>query len=54
MKTFGLEPSALVGEIKNAIKDAVLDGVIPNEYDQAYQLMLEIGRSHNLTPVSES
>lgn len=54
MKTFGLEPSALVGEIKNAIKDAVLDGVIPNEYDQAYQLMLEIGRSHNLTPMSES
>lgn len=54
MKTFGLEPSALVGEIKNAIKDAVLDGVIPNEYDDAYSLMLEIGRSHNLTPVSES
>jgi poly(A) polymerase len=40
MKTFGLEPCREVGIIKNAIKDAILDGVIGNNYDEAYNLML--------------
>jgi len=37
----GIKPSREVGIIKNAIKDAILDGIIPNEYHAAYQFMLE-------------
>ena len=40
MNTFGITPGREVGIIKNAIKDAILDGVIHNEYDDAYQFML--------------
>jgi poly(A) polymerase len=41
MSTFGLTPCAKVGEIKNAIKNAILDGVIPNDYEAAYKFMME-------------
>jgi poly(A) polymerase len=41
MKTFDLSPCREVGIIKNAIKDAILDGVIGNNYDEAYRLMLD-------------
>ncbi|MBR2367514.1 MAG: HD domain-containing protein [Alistipes sp.] len=39
MRTYNLPPSSVVGEIKEVIKNAILDGVIPNDYDAAYQLM---------------
>ena len=41
MKTYNLPPSKVLGEIKEVIKNAILDGVIPNDYDAAYKLMEE-------------
>jgi putative nucleotidyltransferase with HDIG domain len=50
MKTFGLNPCAKVGIIKNAIKDAILDGVIENNDEQAFQYMLKLGSEMGLEP----
>lgn len=51
MEIFGLKPSKPVGIIKDAIKDAILDGVIPNNYDDAYKFMLAKAGELNLKPV---
>ena len=42
MKICNLPPSKTVGLIKTAIEDAILDGIIPNEYEAAYEYMLKI------------
>jgi putative nucleotidyltransferase with HDIG domain len=49
MSTFGIGPSKYIGEIKTAVKDAIMDGIIENTPDQAYQYMLEIGSKLGLT-----
>jgi len=51
---FGIPPSKAVGVIKEAIKEAILDGEIPNQYESAYQRMLEEGKSLGLTFQKES
>lgn len=48
MSTYGLEPCSLVGDIKAIIKDAILDGVIPNDYDAAFELMDKIATEKGL------
>lgn len=52
MSTFNIPPSREVGTIKMAIKDAILDGKIPNEYDAAYAFMLEKGIEIGLEKVN--
>lgn len=50
MKVFDLTPCREIGVIKNAIKDAVLDGEIANEHDAAYQYMLKKAAELGLYP----
>lgn len=51
MKTFNLKPSREIGMIKDAIKEAILEGDIPNEYEAAHTFMLKKGIDLGLTPV---
>ena len=53
MDTFGLAPSKPVGEIKDAIKDAILDGVIGNDYAQAHRFMMEKAQELGIEPVNK-
>ncbi len=48
MQTFGIAPGKQVGLIKDAIREAILDGDIANNYEAAYQLMLQKGAEYNL------
>jgi len=51
METFGLPPGKEVGIIKNAIKEAILEGEIRNEYDEAYRFMIKKAGEMGLKPV---
>ena len=48
MEILHLEPCSLVGELKAAIKDAILDGVIPNEYEQAKAYLMKLAHEKGL------
>ena len=49
MRTYNLPPCGIIGEIKEVIKNAILDGVIPNDYDAAYQLMEQEAERRGIT-----
>jgi hypothetical protein len=48
MQTFKLEPGKIVGVIKDEIREQILDGKIENNYEAAYQCMLQLGKQHGL------
>ena len=52
MHVFQLQPCREIGKLKSSIKDAILDGVIPNEHDAAFAYMLEQARGMGLQPVN--
>ena len=48
METFSLKPCRQIGQIKETIKEAILDGKIQNDYQEAYDLMLAVGEKLGL------
>ena len=52
MATFGLPPSRQVGTLKDALKDAMLDGAIANTHEAAYLFMIEKAKTMGLTPLN--
>jgi poly(A) polymerase len=51
MSTYGIPPCREIGDIKLIIKDAILDGQIPNEYDAAYALMERLAEERGLKKI---
>jgi len=52
MKTFNLPPSKSIGIIKDAVREAILDGIIPNDHQKAFEFMLEKGKEMGFSPVT--
>jgi len=52
MEQFGINPSKEVGIIKDAIREAILDGIIPNAYEPAYEFMIQEAAKLGLKPIS--
>ena len=50
-RSYGIPPCREIGDIKTIIKDAILDGQIPNEYDAAYALMERLAEERGLKKV---
>lgn len=52
MHVFDLQPCREIGSLKSSIKDAILDGIIPNEHDAAFEYMLKKAKDMGLKPVN--
>ena len=52
MQIFQLKPGREVGIIKNKLKEAILDGDIPNEYEASLQFVIKTGQELGLFPVN--
>jgi tRNA nucleotidyltransferase (CCA-adding enzyme) len=52
MEIFQLQPCAEIGLLKTKIKDAILEGIIPNEYSAAYDYMLELATEIGLSKIN--
>ncbi|RLD68007.1 MAG: tRNA nucleotidyltransferase [Bacteroidetes bacterium] len=48
IEIFAIKPSKIIGDIKTEIKEAILDGRIKNDFDEAYQFMLKEGEKRGL------
>ncbi len=53
MSIFNLRPGREIGTLKNTLKDAILDGIIPNDYKAAYNLLVEKGKELGIEPVQK-
>lgn len=54
IETYALRPCRIIGEIKDAIKNSILDGVIPNEYEAAYHLMEQLAEKEGLVKAKDT
>lgn len=52
MKAFGVKPGRIIGDIKEAIKEAILEGDIQNEKEAAWELMVKLGKQKGLELVN--
>ena len=53
IETFGIKPGKEVGIIKNSIREAILDGIIPNNHEAAKEMMLKLGKELGLKAKSD-
>jgi hypothetical protein len=53
METFGISPSKIIGDIKEEIKEAILEGRIQNNPEEARLLMLQIAQEKGLYPIQK-
>ena len=51
MQTYGIPPCSAIGEIKEAIKNAILDGEIHNDYDEAYAMMERLAEERGFSKI---
>ena len=50
MQTFGIGPSRVIGDLKQAVKDAIWESRIPNTHEAAREYMLQVAKDMGLTP----